>query len=174
MQIREILNKLDRIEESSNWPRLKDPVIPALGDLYTYEDLAIDAGFLTVDILATLGSDGAALGTVVGVDLAARLVRMAPILEKVGNFLLHFLPNPVSVVRGIKKIVSDGLWEMAKSVAKLDKSQWATVGVQIASQFLATLGINIASDQISKAKDRYNNGPLTGSGRPGDTSSSTD
>jgi hypothetical protein len=136
-----------------NW---NEPVIPALGDLYTYKELAIDMGFLAADVIAAIGASGPAapvVGTAVAVGktamIIAKVADRAGIIKKAYNFLKLLVPNPKDIWKGIKNIakMSD------EAVSALHINNWGNLGAQVLLQILATIGITATLSKISDVLD---------------------
>jgi hypothetical protein len=138
MRLREFASQIpesQQLVESFSWD---DPVIPALGDIYTFKDLALDMGFALADIAAGLGgaipSGGASLA-IAGTALTVKVAERANVIRKVWGFIKGIVPNPAAIARGLGKM-------SPANIAKLHVDQWATMGKQAIMQVLMTLGIN--------------------------------
>jgi hypothetical protein len=134
MKINEVTRLLN---ESWSWD---DPVIPSLGEVYTYKDLALDMGFLAADIAASVGTAG--VGTsVTGPLMAAKIAQRASVIRKVIEFTKGIIPNPAAIAKGIAKL-------SPSKIASMRIEQWGTIGKQAIMQILATLGFNVVWDKM--------------------------
>ena len=135
------INENQQLVESFSW---NDPVIPALGDIYTFKDLALDMGFALADIAAGLGgaipSGGASLA-LAGTALTVKVAERANVIRKVWGFIKSIVPNPMAILRGLGKM-------SPANIAKLRVDQWATMGKQAIMQVLATIGINTGMSAV--------------------------
>lgn len=135
------------------WPKLDDPVIPGISaDIYSYRDLYLDMGFLAVDIAAGIGgavpSAGVSLG-LAGTAIAAKVAQRAELINKIFKTLTvkGLLPNIKDFVVGIQRIAKMD----SSAIARLNISQWGTIGKQALIQTLATMGINLGIDTYRSA-----------------------
>lgn len=150
MRYREFATSLN---EDFTWPKTTDPVIPGISaDIYSYSDLYLDMGFLAVDLAAGIGgivpTGGVSLG-IAGTAIATKVAQRAGLINKIFKILTvkGLLPNIKDFIVGIKRIAKMD----SSAIARLNISQWGTIGKQALIQTLATMGINFGIDTYRTA-----------------------
>jgi hypothetical protein len=109
-------------------------------------------GFLAVDLAAGIGgivpTGGVSLG-IAGTAIATKVAQRAGLINKIFKILTvkGLLPNIKDFIVGIKRIAKMD----SSAIARLNISQWGTIGKQALIQTLATMGINFGIDTYRTA-----------------------
>lgn len=145
------------VKSPSAW-KWSDPVIDEIPE-YTYQDLAIDMGFVGLEFVAGASSlvPSAGVGTVAaGAAIVAKVAQRAGVIRKVFGWLKKMapIPSPKNIWNGLKNLVND-----EKRLAYLaDPTTWQRVGFDVVVSVLASMGIAVGIEKVKELYKHYVSG----------------